>query len=138
MLNKFQGIGRLGADPELRNTSGGQSVCELRIALGEKWFDKNSNEAKERTEWVTAVVWGKTGENVAKFTRKGSLVYFEGRMQTRDWTTDSGEKRYKTEIVAHIVKFLDKKGEGGQGQTPPPAGKPEGADGSFSDSEIPF
>jgi single-strand DNA-binding protein len=135
MLNKFMGIGHLGADPELRTTTSGTSVCELRIAINESWFDKASNERKERTEWIRCVVWGASGENCAKYLRKGSKAFVEGRIHTREWNDKDGNKRYTTEIVANSVQFLDSKGSGGQRQEPARDEKPGGG---FDDSSIPF
>lgn len=144
MLNKVMLIGRLGADPELRQTSSGTSVCEMRMATNESWFDKNANERKERTEWHRIIVWGRSGENCAKYLSKGSQAYVEGRIQTREWQDQSGNKRYTTEVVANNVQFLSTRGGGGGGgyDAPPPPSDADmpagGSDGSFSDDEIPF
>ena len=146
MLNKVMLIGRLGADPELRQTTSGTSVCEMRIATNESWFDKNANERRERTEWHRVVVWGRVGENCAKFLSKGSQAYVEGRIQTREWQDQSGNKRYTTEVVANNVQFLSTRGGGSGGggyDAPPPPSDADmpaggGSDGSFSDDEIPF
>ena len=135
MLNKFMGIGHLGADPELRTTTSGTSVCELRIAINESWFDKASNERKERTEWIRCVVWGASGENCAKYLRKGSKAFVEGRIQTREWNDKDGNKRYTTEIVANSVQFLSTRGSAGGGSHAPSGG---GGSKPFDDSEIPF
>jgi single-strand DNA-binding protein len=146
MLNKVMLIGRLGADPELRQTTNGTAVCEMRMATNESWFDKTSNEKKERTEWHRIIVWGRSGENCAKFLSKGSQAYVEGRIQTREWQDQSGNKRYTTEIVANSVQFLSSRSGGGGGggsDAPPPPSDADlqasgGSDGSFSDDEIPF
>lgn len=135
MLNKVMLIGNLGADPELRQTTSGQSVCELRIATNESWFDKSTQTRKDRTEWHRVIVWGVSGENCAKYLSKGSKAYVEGRIQTREWEDQSGAKRYTTEIIAGSVQFLSSKGGGGGRQEQSPTPKQEG---SFSDDEIPF
>jgi single-strand DNA-binding protein len=135
MLNKFMGIGNLGADPELRTTTSGTSVCEFRLAINESWFDKASNERKERTEWIRVIVWGKSGENCAKYLSKGSKAFVEGRIQTREWQDKDGNKRYTTEIVANSVQFLSTKGSAGGGSHAPSGG---GGSQQFDDSEIPF
>ena len=135
MLNKFMGIGNLGADPELRTTTSGTSVCEFRLAINESWFDKASNERKERTEWIRVSVWGKSGENCAKYLSKGSKAFVEGRIQTREWQDKDGNKRYTTEIVANSVQFLSTKGSAGGGSHAPSGG---GGSKPFDDSEIPF
>lgn len=145
MINKAIIIGNLGADPELRTTSGGQSVCELRVATNER-FKAKDGEWQERTEWHRIILWGRDAENASKFLAKGRRVYVEGRIQTREWTTQQGEKRYTTEIVAQAIKFLDSRegggGGGGRWQGPPPPedgdAPAESNDGSFSDDEIPF
>ena len=135
MLNKFMGIGNLGADPELRTTTSGTSVCEFRLAINESWFDKASNERKERTEWIRVIVWGKSGENCAKYLSKGSKAFVEGRIQTREWNDKDGNKRYTTEIVANSVQFLSTKGSAGGGSHAPSGG---GGSQQFNDDEIPF
>ena len=135
MLNKFMGIGNLGADPELRTTTSGTSVCEFRLAINDSWFDKASNERKERTEWIRVIVWGKSGENCAKYLSKGSKAFVEGRIQTREWQDKDGNKRYTTEIVANSVQFLSTRGSAGGGSHAPSGG---GGSQQFDDSEIPF
>jgi len=135
MLNKFMGIGNLGADPELRTTTSGTSVCEFRLAINDSWFDKASNERKERTEWIRVIVWGKSGENCAKYLSKGSKAFVEGRIQTREWQDKDGNKRYTTEIVANSVQFLSTKGSAGGGSHAPSGG---GGSQQFNDDEIPF
>lgn len=145
MINKAIIIGNLGADPELRHTTSGQPVCEMRVATNESWIDK-SGEKQERTEWHRIIVWGKQGELAAKYLAKGRKVYVEGRIQTREWQDKDGNKRYTTEIVAQTVQFLDSRGSGGGGgwDGPPPPQDDDapasgsGSDGSFSDDEIPF
>ena len=135
MLNKVMIIGNLGADPELRQTTSGTSVCEMRIATNESWFDKQSNERKDRVEWHRVIVWGASGENCAKYLSKGSKAYVEGRIQTREWQDQSGNKRYTTEIVANSVQFLSTRGSAGGGSQAPSGG---GGSQPFDDSEIPF
>ena len=139
MLNKVMLIGRLGADPELRTTTNGTGVCEMRIATNESWFDKASNERKDRVEWHRVIVWGKSGENCAKYLSKGSQAYVEGRIQTREWQDKDGNKRFTTEIVANSVQFLGSKGGGGSsGGSNAPTGGGASGGGGFGDDEIPF
>jgi len=104
-VNKAILVGNLGKDPELRYTQGGQAVVNFPIATTEQWTDKNG-ERQERTEWHRIVVWGKSGENCAQYLSKGRPVYVEGRIQTREWEDQSGQKRYTTEINAQTVQFL--------------------------------
>lgn len=104
-VNKVIIIGRLGQDPELKQTGSGQAVCTLNVATSENWKDRDGNR-QERTEWHRIVIWGKQAENSAKYLAKGRQVYLEGRLQTRSWETPDGQKRYTTEIVASTVQFL--------------------------------
>jgi single-strand DNA-binding protein len=115
-VNKVILIGHLGAKPELKYLPSGQAVCEMRIATSEVFNDKQ-NQRQERTEWHSIVAWGKTGENCAQYLDKGRQIYVEGRLQTRSWDDkNSGEKRYKTEIVANQVTFLGSGAGGGGGE----------------------
>ena len=146
-VNKVILIGNLGAKPEIKYLQSGQAVSELRLATNEQWTDKN-NQKQERTEWHSVVVYGKTAENCAQYLDKGRSVYVEGRLQTRSWDDkNTGEKKYKTEIVAQQVTFLG----GGPGDRAPrrdaPSGGPpqhQGGDdfgppsGPSGDDDIPF
>lgn len=105
-VNKVFLVGNLGADPELRQTSGGQAVCNFTMATSFR------TKEEEKTEWHSIVVWGNQAEGVSKYLGKGSKVHVEGRLQTRSYDDKEGVKRYKTEIVADRVTFLDKKGDG--------------------------
>ena len=113
MLNKVQIIGRLGADPELRYTQGGQPVCSLRIATDESYTDRNGNRVED-TEWHRVIAFQRAAENCNKYLSKGSLVYVEGKLTTRKWQDQKGQERYTTEIRADRVQFLDRKENGGQ------------------------
>jgi single-strand DNA-binding protein len=114
-LNRVTLIGNLGQDPELRYTQSNQGVLSLRIATTESYFDNNTKERKERTEWHSIVIWGKRGEALNKILSKGSRLCVEGRLQTRSWEDKTGAKRYTTEIVASNVILLGGRGEGGGG-----------------------
>lgn len=107
-VNKVILIGNLGADPELRYTSGNQAVADMRIATSRRWRDKNG-EMQEDTQWHRIVVWGKQAEQCKEYLAKGRQVYIEGRLQTRQWEDRDGNKRYTTEVVAQTVQFLDSK-----------------------------
>ena len=109
-VNKVILIGNLGQDPELRHTSSNRAVTDLRIATTDRWSDKDG-QRQERTEWHTVVVWGRDAENCDRYLSKGKQVYVEGRLQTRNWEDQSGQRRYKTEIVAQIVRFLGGRGD---------------------------
>ena len=104
-LNKAMLIGNLGADPELKYTQGGQAVLRMRLAVGERWKDKNG-EKQERTEWFTIIMWGKRGEALANHLTKGQSVYIEGRIQTRQWEDTDGNTPSTTEVVANELQFL--------------------------------
>ncbi len=104
-VNKVIIVGRLGQDPEIRYTQGGAGVATINIATSENWLDK-SGQKQERTEWHRVVVWGKQAENCAQYLKKGRQVYVEGRLQTRQWQDQAGNKRYTTEVVAQNVQFL--------------------------------
>lgn len=109
-LNKVQLIGNLTRDPEVRQIPGGQSVATLSMATNTSWTDK-SGVKQEKAEFHNVVVWAKLADICGQYLRKGSKVYIEGRLQTRDWEGEDGVKRYKTEVVCENMIMLDKKGE---------------------------
>lgn len=109
-VNKVIIVGRLGADPEVRTVGQGGTVTRLSIATSENWVDKEGQK-QERTEWHRIVVWGRLAEICGKHLSKGRQVYVEGRLQTRSWEDQQGQKRYSTEIVANTVQFLGGVGE---------------------------
>jgi single-strand DNA-binding protein len=111
-LNRVTLIGNLGQDPELRFTQSNQGVLTARMATTESYFDNNTKERKERTEWHTCVIWGKRGEALNKILAKGSRICVEGRLQTRTWEDKQGNKRYSTEVVANNVVLLGGRGDG--------------------------
>jgi single-strand DNA-binding protein len=112
-LNRVMLLGNLGADPELRVTSGGQSVLKLRLATSETYLDKN-RVRQERTEWHSVVVWGKRAEALGKFLTKGSRLFIEGGLRTSSYDDKEGNKKYRTEIVASNI-ILSGSGGGGGG-----------------------
>jgi len=105
-VNKVILVGNLGADPEVRYTTGGSAVANFRIATSEEWRDKNSGEKQSRTEWHRVVAFGRLGEICGEFLHKGKQVYIEGRIQTRSWEDKDGNTRYTTEIVAREMQML--------------------------------
>lgn len=105
-INKVILVGNLGADPELRSTSGGDPVCNLRLATSEQWKDKASGESKEATEWHRIVLFRRLAEVAGQFLRKGASVYVEGRLKTRKWQDRDGQERYTTEVEATELKML--------------------------------
>jgi single-strand DNA-binding protein len=106
-LNRVQLIGRLGADPETKFTPTGKKVTHFRLAVSNRWKDKNG-ETKESTEWANIEAWGRLGEVCQEYLKKGSLVFLEGRLKT-DKYEDKGETKYFTKIVAQSLEFLDKR-----------------------------
>jgi len=114
-LNKVMLIGNLGKDPEVKFTPGGMAVAKFTVATNEKFKDK-SGEWQERTEWHSIVAWQRLAEIVGEYLKKGSKVYIEGRLQTSSWEDkQSGEKKYRTEIIASDLVMLGGRGEGGGG-----------------------
>jgi single-strand DNA-binding protein len=103
-VNKVILIGRLGADPEIRYTPGGQAVATLRLATTE-WVGQGE-QREERTEWHRVVAWGKLAERCNEYLKKGRQVFIEGRLKTRSWEDKEGSKRYTTEVVAANIQFL--------------------------------
>ncbi len=114
MVNKVILVGNLGKDPEVRYTSGGQAVANLRIATSRSWTDKQSGQRKEETEWHDVEVWGKQAEQCGEYLAKGRQVYVEGRLKTDKWQDKaSGQERSKVKVVADTVRFLGGRGAGG-------------------------
>ena len=141
-VNKVILVGRLGADPELKTLSSGQSVANFNIATSENWVDRDGQK-QERTEWHRIVVWGKLAEVCRQHLGKGRQVYIDGKLQTRTWEDQQGQKRYTTEIVASTVQFLGAPNERGMGastgQGPSAPAADFSPEPSFdSHEEIPF
>jgi len=126
MVNKVILVGRLGRDPELRYTQGGQAVANFTLATNE-YFNNRDGERQERTEWHRVVTWGKQAEFCSNYLAKGRQIYVEGRLQTREWEDKEGEKRRTTEVVAMTVQALGSRGDG--------AGGGFGADGESDSSD---
>ncbi len=120
-VNKAIIVGNLGADPEQRYTQNNTPVTTFRVATTDQWTDKQSGQKQERTEWHRIVAWGRLAEICGQYLRKGKQVYIEGRLQTRDWEDQQGQKRYTTEIVAQTMQMLGRPGEAG-GYDAGPAG----------------
>ena len=125
-VNKVILVGRLGRDPETRYTGGGQAVANFSLATDESYKDRNG-ERQKRTEWHKIVVWGKQAEIAQQYLKKGSLVFIEGRIQSREWQDKEGQKRTSFEIVANNFRMLGGRAEGaaagGGGGTAPGAGR---------------
>jgi len=164
-LNRVMLLGNLGADPELKMTSGGQAVLKMRLATTESYLDRNKAR-QERTEWHSVVLWGKRAEALGKFLTKGTRLFIEGAIRTSSYDDRDGNKRYKTEVVANNIILAGRgggsdgggggggRGGGGGGgggggrSEPAPAAPDEGGEafddgygggaGGGSDDDIPF
>lgn len=108
-LNKVSLIGHLGKDPDTRYMTSGKPVSNFSVATTEYWKDKNTGQFNEKTEWHNIIAYSPLAENKVKSLKKGSLVYVEGRLQTRKWQDKSGQDKYTTEIVANELKNLSPK-----------------------------
>ncbi|EON2338945.1 single-stranded DNA-binding protein [Escherichia coli] len=97
-VNKAIIVGRLGKDPEVRQSNSGTSFANFTVATSETWNDKQTGEKKEQTEWHSIVIVGKLAEIAGQYLKKGSSVYIEGQLKTRKWTDQQGVDRYSTEI----------------------------------------
>ncbi len=104
-LNKVILIGNLTSDPELRSTPSGQQVCNFRMATNRVWADKASGQKQQEAEYHTIVAWGRLAEIASQFLTKGSLAMIEGRLRTRSWQDSTGNKRFRTEIVAQTLQL---------------------------------
>ena len=115
--NDCRFVGNLGADPEIKSLQNGDKVCNLRIAVSERWRDKNTGEQKERTEWIPIVIWNEGLISVVeRFCQKGDTIGVSGEFQTRKWQDQNGQDRYTTEIVLQRyrgeLQMLDGKPDG--------------------------
>jgi single-strand DNA-binding protein len=140
-LNKVLLIGNLTRAPELRYTPSGTAVADLRLAVNRN-YSTQSGEKREETCFLTVVVWGKQAESCGEYLDKGSQIFVEGRLQTRDWESKDGQKRSATEVVAERVQFMSRtKGPGGGAGAPAtvPAAPGFAADEQHGgDDDVPF
>ena len=112
MINKVILIGNVGMDPEIRTLEGGVKVARIRLATTERIYNRQSQESKDHTEWHTITLWRNLADVADRFVRKGSQIYVEGRIRSREWTDNSGNKRISVEILADDMKLLGRKAEG--------------------------
>lgn len=108
-LNKVMIIGNLGRDPEMRYTPSGKPVTSFSIAVSRSYM-KPEGERADVTDWFNVVAWGRLAEICSQYLTKGSMVYVEGRLETRSWEGENGQKHFRTEVVANDVNILDRKG----------------------------
>lgn len=125
MINKVILVGNVGLDPEVRSLESGVKVARLRLATTERIFDRQTNETKELTEWHTVTLWRGLAEVVDKYVRKGSQLYIEGSIRTREWTDKDNQKRYSTEILANDMKLLGRRSDNAAPQQGAPAAQPQ-------------
>ena len=147
MVNKVILVGNLGRDPERRSTTSGQQVATFSVATSRRWRDRDGNK-QEQTEWHTVVCWGRQAEVAGEYLKKGRQIYVEGRLQTRSWDDkQTGEKRYRTEVVCDNFQMLGQRGDGGGGDYASGPGPDRGASsmepdhmggGAPDDDDIPF
>ena len=132
-LNKVMIIGRLTRDPELRTTPSGINVCQMGVATSYVYTNQATGQKVENTEFHNVVLWRKLGEIAHQYLKKGNQIYIEGRLQTRSWDAQDGQKKYRTEIIADNMIMLGSKNSGtsspssapgGSYQAPSPAMKP--------------
>ena len=124
-VNKAVILGNVGNDPELRFMSNGKAVANFTVATSEQWKDQQGQK-QERTEWHRMVAYDKLAEIIGQYVKKGSKLYLEGKLQTREWTDQQGQKKYTTEIIVNEMQMLDGKSQGGQqaqGQQQSPQGQ---------------
>lgn len=145
MINKVTLVGNVGGDVEVRFMGNGNAVANLTLATNETWKDKASGERKTKTEWHRVVLFGKIAEIAGQYVKKGTTLYIEGKLQTREWEKD-GVKRYSTEIVVDMggtMKMMGGRSDSGAGQAqsqvkPAQAkAQPAPSDDNFDD-DIPF
>ena len=147
-INKVILVGNLGNDPETRYMPDGGAVTNITVATSQGWKDKDSGEQRERTEWHRVVFFRRLAEIAGEYLKKGSKVYVEGQLRTRQWEED-GQKHYTTEIVASEMQMLDSRGGGGGGGGGMPSNSGGGSSSNSSqdydpppsddfDDDIPF
>jgi len=137
-LNKVMLIGRLGADPELKYTPAGVAVLKIRIATDTRWKSQDGKN-QDSTEWHNVVIWRKLAEVISPYLQKGSRIYVEGRLTTRNWDDKDGVKHWMTEVQADSVQLLDSKGTSSPAASPEPPEPMEAPEPAPNDGDdLPF
>ena len=138
-INKVILVGNVGSDPELKTLPSGGMVTSLSIATSQSWKDKKTGQPQERTEWHRVVFFNRLAEIASEYVRKGSKLYVEGSLRTRQWEQD-GVKRYSTEIVASQMQMLDSRPVSSQGASGggAPNGPPLPPEAGGFDNDVPF
>ena len=138
-INKVILVGNLGKDPDMRYTAGGDAVANLSIATSESWNDNQTGEKKEKTEWHRVVFFRRIAEVCGEYLKKGSSIYIEGSLRTRDWDDDQGNKRYTTEIIGREMQMLGgRRSEDNMDQSPQMNSSTPQPEEGLIDDEIPF
>jgi single-strand DNA-binding protein len=148
-INKVILVGNLGKDPDMRYTAGGDAVANLSIATSESWNDNQTGEKKEKTEWHRVVffflillfcwVFRRIADVCGEYLKKGSSIYIEGSLRTRDWEDDQGNKRYTTEIIGREMQMLGgRRSEDNVDQSPQMNSSSTQSEEGLIDDEIPF
>ncbi len=119
-LNKVLLIGNVGKDPEVRHLESGAAVATITLATSERYRDRNG-EMRELTEWHTVIAWRQLADLAENYIRKGSQIYVEGKIRSRSWDDQNGQKRYVTEIQADTIQLLGRRADGPSAGAPAPA-----------------
>lgn len=136
-LNRWQGIGRLGKDPEVRSLDNGNTVASFSIAVTESYKDRTSGEKKETTEWVNLVCWKGLADIAGKYLHKGDMIFCEGKLKTRTWEKDN-VTRYITEVVLDNMTMLSSKGGNKLGNVNGNVSHSAAGNGNNSADDLPF
>ncbi len=131
MINKVILVGNVGADPEVRTLESGVKTARVRLATTERIFNRQTQENTEHTEWHTVTLWRGLADVVDKYVRKGSQIYVEGSLRTREWQDQQGNRRFSTEIQAAELKLLGRRAEGQLG------GQPTAPQGGYAQPQQP-
>lgn len=135
-IAKITLVGNLGRDGELRYTPNGTPLIEFSLATNEKWTDRNG-QPHEHTQWFRCTLWGKQAESLKQYLLKGKLVFVDGKLRVRDYTTQDGEKRYSLDVRVDQLQLLGGRDGGSSGSGGGPSELNQD-DPSYSDSDIPF
>lgn len=141
-VNKVILVGRLGGDPEIRETVKGSRVANFSVATSESWKDRQSGDKQERTEWHNVTVFGRLVDVVEQWLGKGQLVYLEGKLSTSEYEDRNGQRQRRTKVVAFVLEMLggggNREGDKGSGVSEGSGVSPGRTDDFFDDDEIPF
>jgi single-strand DNA-binding protein len=135
-VNKVILLGNLGKDPEVRYLEGGTAVANFTLATSETYKDRTSGERKSITEWHNVVVWRGLAEIAEKYLKKGSQVYIEGKLRSRQWQDKDGNNRYTTEIVADTMQMVGKRDDNASNESTPSS--PDIENNNEVDDDLPF